>query len=392
MGDVFEYIVDGTSGLSPGGTGAILVVGNCSKYGNDMRFVLGVNSDLDSTLGDGALTDCIRDIFSAGGQESIVIAATVGDGPPEVEGGQPVIPLENIMSAIDSALEIYDIEMIHVVGESDSTDWAAFGAKADEMFTKHRPLYFRCEAPAPVPIEVSSDIDPVFNDECFNNYTDNLVTLSNNFSHRFITVCAAYGMITDSTGVTSYRNLAGLLTGRMMNNPVCRAAGRVKDGGINAVLFDSFSEAHHTLLENDGYISAKRYAGLSSPYWGDSKTMAEKTSDYQYEPVVRTVFKAIRLMRIQALKSIYDEAGDPMRDGGAAGINYLKANLELALDTMVKAIPCELAGYVIDIPSNQDIVNNGIAVNVRLIGLPIIREIKLFVSYGYAGTSSDLRG
>jgi hypothetical protein len=58
---------------------------------------------------------------------------------------------------------------------------------------------------------------------------------------------------------------------------------------------------------------------------------------------------------------------------------------------MVVAIPKELAAYIVDIPPGQDIANNGVAVEITLIGIPIIRQIKLYASYVYAGGRFDPR-
>ena len=95
-------------------------------------------------------------------------------------------------------------------------------------------------------------------------------------------------------------------------------------------------------------------------------------------------------MRIAALKSMYDDL-DPVVPDSDTGIGYLKANISGALDTMVAAVPKELADYDITIPSEQDYVNKGVAVEVLLIGISIIREIKLYASYAYAGTRGDTR-
>ena len=57
-----------------------------------------------------------------------------------------------------------------------------------------------------------------------------------------------------------------------------------------------------------------------------------------------------------------------------------------------ETLPPELAAYVVNIPSGQDIVNNGVAVEITLIGIPIIRQIKLYFSYAYAGGKFDPRG
>jgi hypothetical protein len=70
---------------------------------------------------------------------------------------------------------------------------------------------------------------------------------------------------------------------------------------------------------------------------------------------------------------------------------YLKANIDGALNTMTAAVPKELAEGTANIPAGQDIVNNGVAVEMDLIGIPIIRKIKLFARYIYAGSTFDPR-
>ena len=177
----------------------------------------------------------------------------------------------------------------------------------------------------------------------------------------------------------------------MLSIPVQRATGRVRDGNIVQGTLPDGWEAVQPTLEDAGFLTAKKYAGLSGAYWGDSRTLAEPTSDFRYEEVLRVAFKATRLLRIQALKSMYDEAGDPLHMEKGGGLAYLKANLENALDVMVGAIPRELAAYVVDIPPGQDIANNGVAVEYTLIGIPIIRNIKLYGKYVYAGGKFDPR-
>ena len=44
-----------------------------------------------------------------------------------------------------------------------------------------------------------------------------------------------------------------------------------------------------------------------------------------------------------------------------------------------------------DIASGQDIANNGVAVDITLIGIGIIRQIKLYPRYVYAGSTFDPR-
>lgn len=291
----------------------------------------------------------------------------------------PQPSIVDVMSALESPLALYDVEFVHVVGPSDSVDWAAAAAKTEELWNLHRPTYFKTEARLP------------YDDEDLNDYAAYLLAERQDFSSRFVQVCCQFGEITETSGQRRLRNWAGLQSGRVMSIPVQRATGRVRDGNISQGTLPEGWEAVQSTLEDAGYLTAKKYAGLQGVYWGDSRTMADDTSDFRYEEVLRTVFKAVRLLRIAALKSMYDEAGDPLLGDNAGGLAYLKAQLENALATMTKSVPPELIGYVVSLPPGQDIVNNGVAVEHVLIGVPIIRKIKLYASYVYAGSAFDPR-
>lgn len=291
----------------------------------------------------------------------------------------PTPSIMDVMDALESPLSLYDVEFVHVAGPTDSVDWAAAQTKAEDLWNLHRPTYFKMETRLPR------------DGEDLNDFTAYLLAEKQGFAGRFVTVCCQYGEVVDSTGASRLRNAGGLQAGRVMSIPVQRATGRVKDGPVSQLSLPEGWEAVQVVLEDAGFLTAKKYAGLDGTYWGDSRTMADATSDYRYEEVLRTVFKAVRKMRIAALKSMYDEAGDPLRPDSKTGLSYLKANIENALDTMVKANPCELAAYRVDIAPGQDIANNGVAVETALIGIPIIRQIKLFASYVYAGSKFDPR-
>jgi hypothetical protein len=284
------------------------------------------------------------------------------------------------MTSLEQPLALYDVEFVYVVGPSDSADWASMGAKADELWNLHRPTFFLCESRLP------------YDGESLDDWAAALIADKRGYAHRFVSCVSAHGEVADSTGKRLLRNWAGLAAGRLLAIPVMRALGRVRDGAISqGTLPDLYTEGHQSQLESAGFVTAKHYAGLSGAYWGDEKTLADVTSDYQYLSVLRTVFKAVRKARIAALKSIYDEAGDPVAEGGASGLMYLKANIDGALNTMTAAVPKELVEGTANIPAGQDIVNNGVAVEMDLIGIPIIRKIKLFARYIYAGSTFDPR-
>ncbi|MDD5106044.1 MAG: DUF2586 domain-containing protein [Desulfuromonadaceae bacterium] len=292
----------------------------------------------------------------------------------------PVPSVTSVLDALETPLSLYDVEFIYVAAPSDSSDWAALQAQADVLWNAHRPTYFITETRLP------------FDDETIDEWAAALVAERQGFAGRFVAVVSAFGEISDSTGKRLTRSGAGLAAGRLMAIPVMRALGRVRDGSISQLSLPSlYTDAHQAVLEAAGYITAKRYAGLSGVYWGDERTMADATSDYQFLTVLRVVFKGVRLSRIAALKSMYDEAGDAILGADASGLAYLRVNIENALNVMVRAVPQEMAGHKVAIPEGQDIVNNGVAVEMTLIGIPIIRSIKLFANYAYSGSAFDPR-
>lgn len=292
----------------------------------------------------------------------------------------PAPSIVDVMTALERPLSLYDIEFVLVAGPTDSVDWAAAGALTRELWNLHRPTYFKMEARLP------------YEGEDLHDYSAYLLEQRQNFAEMFVQVCAQFGEITDANGEKKRRNWGGLQAGRVLSIPVQRATGRVKDGPIAQGSLPEGWEAVQPVLEEAGYLTAKKYAGLKGAYWGDSRTMAEDTSDYRYEEVLRPTFKAVRKMRIAALKSMYDEMSDPLVPMEAGlGDAYLLAQIEGALDTMVQARPQELAAYKITIPPGQDRSNNGTAVESVLIGIGINREIRLYASYVYAGGKFDPR-
>ncbi|HBV42650.1 MAG TPA: DUF2586 domain-containing protein, partial [Desulfovibrio sp.] len=75
MGDVLEYLVDGTSGLAPGGVdGSAIICGVCSKGEVGKGYLIGKSSDLASMLGVGTLVDRVKDALLTAGQEATLIA------------------------------------------------------------------------------------------------------------------------------------------------------------------------------------------------------------------------------------------------------------------------------------------------------------------------------
>lgn len=78
----------------------------------------------------------------------------------------------------------------------------------------------------------------------------------------------------------------------------------------------------------------------------------------------------LRIDRIEDLRDIHELTGVPVVLIGEESIFGL---------------------LVVDIPSGQNVARDGVAVEITLIGVPIIREIRLYNRYTYAGSNFDPR-
>ena len=96
MGDVIQYLIDGTSGIAPGGVdGKALVAGVCSKGRVGKAYLIGKRSDLEAMLGQGPLVERVREMLDTGGQEPYLVAVPVQGQPggyltePQLDGTGP---------------------------------------------------------------------------------------------------------------------------------------------------------------------------------------------------------------------------------------------------------------------------------------------------------------
>ncbi|HCL57272.1 MAG TPA: hypothetical protein DHW82_09735 [Spirochaetia bacterium] len=275
----------------------------------------------------------------------------------------PKSSLAKVIEGVNAGLDLYSPEFVFVAEDMDDTGWAGLGSLADTYYSAHKPVFFITKLALP-----SGDVD---------TYVSDLMTKRATFAHRFVVVCAQYGEIIGADGKLPARNGAGILSGTIASANVNQSVGEVNAFPVTVFKMPSgWTEAHSKTLDDGGFTVLRRYAGLKSLFWANGRTMAESISDYQFIEVVRTVFKAIRISRVAALGSLQG-AGDSI------GIERLKANINTALNTMVKAVPRELTGFQVLFPDNQDIVNNGAAFELELYGVPILRKIKLFLKYMY---------
>lgn len=282
---------------------------------------------------------------------------------------EPTSSFAQILTDIATAIGTYNPPVVYVCGESDATDWAAAAQEAQDRFDVHQPTWFLMGATLP----------DVLAGETLSAWVTVRASEAAGFKDDWVSLCSGYGKIyRAATGEKIRRNAAGAVLGRVARIPVQESIGRVDRGALTGwELMDAYSNTEAKTLDDAQYVTLRSYDGLAGVYFANGHMMAEVTSDYRFQEIVRVVHKAVRGTRIEALSGL-------QQDADAVTVQALKGRIERPLDRMVAARPRpELLGYLVTIPEGQDIVNNGLTFTLDLEGVPVIRTITIVQRFAY---------
>ena len=258
----------------------------------------------------------------------------------------------------------FEFEYIHIVGESDSPMWAAAATEADLLFgTYFKPIFIMCEA------RQKTDA------ESLDEYVQALVSARQLVSNYRIQVVAARAEVAAMDGKIRDTNGAANVAGIYSKSKVSQSAGEVSEFPLGNVLklLPEGIESHVETLDNAGFLTFRRYIGLEGHYVTNARMFAPDGSDYQYAETVRTMNKAVRGIRKQALFNMQMQI-DPTDTEGS--MKLFKEFIQVPLETMVddKEI---ISGEVI-IPEGQDILGTSkIQVKAKAVPMAIMREIEI---------------
>lgn len=262
-------------------------------------------------------------------------------------------------------IDIYSPEFIYIAQNIDKDCVKLLGTLSERLFDEHKPCFFLLESGLDNTSERSlSEKISIKREE----FTD--------IAYRFISIVCQEGYILSSSGKVK-RSPSGLCAGHITNASVSESIGATNKFPITQYEFISgWTNEHSRALDESRFITLRTYAGLENLFWSNGRTFGGNASDYQFIEIVRTVLKAIRISRKASISYIQSP-------GDYIGIQNLLADIRSALTTMTSAIPKELDDFIVSFPEGQDINNNGIWIDIELMGLPIIRKIKLNFLYKY---------
>ncbi len=261
---------------------------------------------------------------------------------------RPKADFDSVEKVLSQLLEVYTPEFIFVAQSVDADFVKKLGVLSESLFDSHKPVMFLTET------SLDEDL----------SYAEAVTAKQEEFAKvdaRFVGV------------VCQPISVSGFCAGHITRASVNQSIGATN----NFALYDmdmpsAWTNADSRALDNSGFITLRTYAGLQNHFWSNGRTMG--SLDYRFVEVVRTVFKAVRLARSASLPYIH-------APGDTVGLQNLISAVRNNLETMVAS--GELDQYSVDMPSGQDIVNNGVLLNISLFGIPVIREITLNFSMRY---------
>lgn len=275
----------------------------------------------------------------------------------------PKMTNAEVLTAIDVVMKsTYIYEFVHIVGQSDETLWAALASEAELMFINmFIPIYFVLEA---------RDIQ---SNETLDQYVSSLVVARQKINSYRIQVVVTRAMISSIDKTTREINTAGIVAGTYAKASVAQSIGEVDSfplGGILKLIPEGI-ESYNTVLDEAGFTTLRQYIGYEGFFVTNARMFAPTGSDYQYTETLRTMNKACRQVRQQALRFEQSQAD-------TEGIDNLKEHLQIPLDEMCSPNVKELQQGEIVIPDGQNILSTStLKIKISMIPMPIMRNINI---------------
>ncbi len=257
-----------------------------------------------------------------------------------------------------------NFEYAHIVGESRKPLWSAMAIEAQEFFDKwKKPMFFIMEAPS------------ISQEQTLDEYTQSLLTERSNVVSWNIQVVPTRVEFTAKDGKIRNTPLSNIICGLYSRAKVNTSIGKVEEFPLNGVLkllpegIDDYIE----ILDEAGYTTARQYLGLEGFYISNARSFANPVSDYIWMEHVRTVYKAIRLVRTQALYKMHMEI-DPSEM--EVEMKALEKFLEIPLDRMIQDKEISRAKVIID--PNQNILGTSeLKAKVQIVPMGTLRNLIL---------------
>lgn len=279
----------------------------------------------------------------------------------------PTMSNQDVLTAIAKLRSFTQtIEFVHIVGSSAKALWSAVAVEAAALFTQyHKPIFFVMEAAAPT------------SGQTVETYVSSLITDRKGCDSIYLQVVSASGTYKRLDGTVQDINLAGVICGLYARATVQQSIGETKSFSIPDNLLLSLSplgiEDHIADLDEAGYLTLRRYEGLTGYYVTNARMFAPEGSDYQYAERVRVSNKMVREVRKEMLLQLQSSIDISNLD---AELNSIAKFAETPLEKMVDRKEASSARVII--PEGQDILGTDkLAIIIRYVPIGYLRAIDI---------------
>ena len=279
----------------------------------------------------------------------------------------PQMSNQDVLQAFDKLRNVsFSFEFVHVVGESSGPLWMALAPEIDKFHEVYKkPIFVVCEAPKK---EDSTSID---------DYVQQLIQERKGLKHTDIQIVSARSRYTKMDGRTMDVNNAGIVCGLYARSRPQQSIGETKTFSIPEPkmmeLLPAGIEDYIGLLDDESYLTFRRYEGLEGFYVTNARMMAPEGSDYPYAERVRVKNKLIRETRKEALFHLQSEVDMTDVQGS---LETMAKFIETPIDAMARSK--EISSGRIMVPENQDILTTEtLEVIIRYVPVGHVREIQI---------------
>ncbi|CAH8249188.1 DUF2586 family protein [Paenibacillus melissococcoides] len=193
----------------------------------------------------------------------------------------PQMSNQDVLAAMDKLRNVsFSFEFVHIVGESAKPLWTAVSEQIVKLRdTYKKPLFAICEAPQ---WEMDESIDA---------FVQRLIEARKGLSNYDLQIVSAWSKYRKMDGRTKVVNNAGIVCGLYALAKPQQSIGETKSFSIPETkmleLLPEGIEDYVGLLDEEKYLTFRRYEGLDGFYVTNAKMMAPDGSDYRYAEDVR---------------------------------------------------------------------------------------------------------
>lgn len=288
----------------------------------------------------------------------------------KVSTEKPQMSNSDVLSVIDKIKNLnLTYEYVHIVGESTVALWSALAIEAEKFLkTYYKPLFFILEA------------RKINENEDLKVYVDSLIKERKTIKCNYLQVVTARSSYLKMDGTTKDINNAAIVSGLYAKANVQQSIGEVRNFSLSESkmlkLLPEGIEEYIKDLDEAGFLTFRKYEGLSGYYVSNANMLSDENSDYKYAERVRVSNKMVKAVRKEALLNLQSQVDMEDSEGSIQKIAQFATT---PLDEMKTAK--EISSARIVVPEDQDVLTTeSISFKIYWVPIGIVREINIDMS------------